>query len=97
VPQTYEFDHFLPAERDESLPLVVLYAAPSDEQFVPLFEGLYALAARAKPRLQLAVRWKPDTGAERVQGYVPDFAVEAVIKDGFETVEVEDVAGACSV
>ncbi|TNY21400.1 Proteophosphoglycan ppg4, partial [Rhodotorula diobovata] len=93
VPQTYEFDHFLPAERDESLPLVVLYAAPSDEQFVPLFEGLYALAARAKPRLQLAVRWKPDTGAERVQGYVPDFAVEAVIKDGSETVEVEDVAG----
>ncbi|KPV76430.1 uncharacterized protein RHOBADRAFT_52440 [Rhodotorula graminis WP1] len=90
-PATYDFDHFLPADLDESLPLVVLYAAPTDEAFVALFKGLYALAARPSPRIQLALRWKPDTAVE-LQGYAPDFAVEAVIKDGFEAPEVKDVA-----
>ncbi|GAA5852391.1 hypothetical protein JCM9279_001186 [Rhodotorula babjevae] len=90
-PATYDFDHFLPADLDESLPLVVLYAAATDESFVALFEGLYSLAARPRPRIQLALRWKPDTAVER-EGYAPDFAVEAVIQDGFEAPEVKDVA-----
>ncbi|BGP38538.1 killer toxin resistant protein [Rhodotorula kratochvilovae] len=89
--ETYDFDRFLPAKRDASLPLVVLYAAPTDEAFPALFEGLYALASQRRPRLQLALRWKPDTAVER-EGYEPDFAVEAVIKEGVETPEVTDTA-----
>ncbi|GAA6054209.1 hypothetical protein JCM3770_001393 [Rhodotorula araucariae] len=90
-PETFDFDRFLPAERDASLPLVVLYAATTDEAFPALFEGLYALANTARPRLQLALRWKPDTAFVR-QGYEPDFAVEAIIQEGVEMPEVTNTA-----
>ncbi|GAA5855799.1 hypothetical protein JCM8547_000360 [Rhodosporidiobolus lusitaniae] len=91
--ELYDFDHLLPTVRDESLPLVVLYAAPTDEAFPPLYEGLYALAKPkyGKPRVQFAIRWKLDSEAPETHWY-PDFAAEATVKSGLEIAEVKDVA-----
>ncbi|GAA5913386.1 hypothetical protein JCM6882_004106 [Rhodosporidiobolus microsporus] len=92
-PKTYPFDRFFPAERDESLPLVVFYAAPTDEAFPELFEALYALAKpkAGKPRLQFALRWKPDTKTP-VEHYLPDFVAEAALTSGVEVPEIKDVS-----
>jgi hypothetical protein len=91
---TYAFDRYLPSVRDESLPLVVLYAAPTDENFPVLFEFLYNLAQPrfGKARVQFAIRWKPDTKVVTVGGF-PDFSVEAIVKSGVEVEDVKDVAG----
>ncbi|GAA5936022.1 uncharacterized protein JCM15063_002684 [Sporobolomyces koalae] len=63
APELHSFDRLLPAARNESLPLVVLYAAATDEVFPALFDLLYKLAqpAAGSPRLQFALRWKPNT------------------------------------
>jgi hypothetical protein len=92
--KTYPFDHYLPETRDETVPVVVLYAAPTDENFPVLFEVLYKLAKPqfGQPRIQFALRWKPDTQAAAEYDY-PDFAVKAVVKSGLEVEEVKDVKG----
>ncbi|GAA6011345.1 hypothetical protein JCM10207_008308 [Rhodosporidiobolus poonsookiae] len=92
-PALHTFDRLLPLARDESLPLVVLYAAPTDEKFPAMFEALYALAApkAGKPRLQFAIRFKPDTKFS-IESYRSGFAVEATIESGFEVPKVDDVA-----
>ncbi|GAA6037240.1 hypothetical protein JCM8097_008638 [Rhodosporidiobolus ruineniae] len=92
VPQLRSFDHIYQGERNESLPLVVLYATPTDEAFPELFNALVSLARPrfGIPRLQFALRWKPDTGAPVVQG-LPDFTVEAQVNSGFEVSQVKDV------
>ncbi|GAA5974262.1 hypothetical protein JCM11641_003363 [Rhodosporidiobolus odoratus] len=93
TPKTYPFDRFLPLIRNESLPFVVLYAASSDEAFPRLFEALHALAQpkAGKPRLQFALRWKPDTQAGP-EYYAPEFSAEVTIQSGIELSEVADVA-----
>lgn len=59
-PELYPFDRLLPKIRDESLPLIVLYASATDEAFPTLFDFLHKLAqpANGHPRIQLALRWK---------------------------------------
>uniref|UniRef100_A0A0K3C8L8 BY PROTMAP: gi/342320670/gb/EGU12609.1/ Proteophosphoglycan ppg4 [Rhodotorula glutinis ATCC 204091] n=1 Tax=Rhodotorula toruloides TaxID=5286 RepID=A0A0K3C8L8_RHOTO len=77
--------------RNSSLPLVVLYAAPTDEALPELYNALHALAAPASgrpPRLQFAIRWRPDPKL-KLQSYEPDWRVEAAIKDGYEVPQVQ--------
>ncbi|GEM06799.1 UDP-glucose:glycoprotein glucosyltransferase [Rhodotorula toruloides] len=91
-PKTYSFDRFFPYDAlNSSLPLVVLYAAPTDEALPELYNALHALAAPASgrpPRLQFAIRWRPDLKLE-LQSYEPDWRVEAAIMDGFEAPQIE--------
>ncbi|GAA5919728.1 hypothetical protein JCM1841_000772 [Sporobolomyces salmonicolor] len=93
TPQLYPFDRLLPTIRDDSLPLVVLYGAPSDEAFPGLFELLHGLASprAGAPRLQFALRWKPDTGREHELS-LGHFAAEAEIKEGVETLAAEPLS-----
>ncbi|KAL7343033.1 Proteophosphoglycan ppg4 [Rhodotorula toruloides] len=91
-PKTYSFDRFFPHDsQNSSLPLVVLYAAPTDEALPELYNALHALAAPASgrpPRLQFAIRWRLDPKLE-LQSYEPDWRVEAAIKDGYKAPQVE--------
>ncbi|PRQ78060.1 hypothetical protein AAT19DRAFT_9128 [Rhodotorula toruloides] len=91
-PKTYSFDRFFPHDiQNSSLPLVVLYAAPTDEALPELYNALHALAAPASgrpPRLQFAIRWRPDPKL-KLQSYEPDWRVEAAIKDGYEVPQVQ--------
>lgn len=91
-PKTYAFDRFFPHDTlNSSLPLVVLYAAPTDEALPELYNALHALAepASGRPaRLQFAIRWRPDPKLEQ-QSYEPDWRVEAAIKDGYEAPQIE--------
>ncbi|GAA5890567.1 hypothetical protein JCM5296_004299 [Sporobolomyces johnsonii] len=90
TPQLYPFDRLVPTIRDDALPLVVLYGAPSDEAFPGLFELLHGLASprAGEPRLQFALRWKPDTGHEHELS-LGLFTAEAEIKAGVETLAAE--------
>jgi hypothetical protein len=92
------FDALLPAERDASLPLpfVVLYATPVDEEFPALYDLLSALAQPkfGRPRLQFAVRWKPDTRADDEYRPVPLFSAQLDLKEGsIAAVESSDLSG----
>ncbi|BGP14496.1 hypothetical protein JCM10213_003082 [Rhodosporidiobolus nylandii] len=93
TPETYSFDRFLPAGRNESLPLVILYGAPTSESFPALYDALHALAQPrvGKPRLQFALRFKPDTQSP-VNYFLPDFVAEATVKSGLDLRKIEEAA-----
>lgn len=57
-PALYPFDHSLPSPISSTLPIVILYASPSDSTFAPLFNLVYELSSAS--RLQLVMRWKPE-------------------------------------
>ncbi|ORY74278.1 hypothetical protein BCR35DRAFT_306724 [Leucosporidium creatinivorum] len=83
-PMDLGFDVLLPAKRDTALPFVVLYATPVDEEFPALYDLLSALAQPkfGRPRLQFAVRWKPDTQAAAERRPIPLFSAKLDIKEG---------------
>lgn len=90
------FDVLLPAERDAALPFVVLYATPVDEEFPALYDLLSALAQPkfGRPRLQFAVRWKPDTQAAEQPRPIPLFSAKLDVKEGsIPAVELADISG----
>ncbi|GAA5976038.1 hypothetical protein JCM10908_005365 [Rhodotorula pacifica] len=88
-PKVEPFDRLLPPVRNESLPLVVLYAAPRDEAFPKIYERLHMLATGEAPRLQLALRWRSDP-KDDTEGFVASFRAEATIKEGLSVPEVQD-------
>lgn len=77
-------DTLLPSTHNASLPFFVLYATPIDEDFPPLYDLLHKLAASLvnPPRLQFAVRWKPDNKGEQTPKSLPHFSASLEVKEG---------------
>ncbi|GAA6063990.1 hypothetical protein JCM10212_002422 [Sporobolomyces blumeae] len=86
APALYEFDRLLPPTRSEKLPLVVLYASPTDEAFPALFDLVYNLAKPAwgQPRLQFALRWKANSDSD-TEYPLQRFDATASVVSGVET------------
>ncbi|GAA5965188.1 hypothetical protein JCM3765_002871 [Sporobolomyces pararoseus] len=93
TPELYAFDRLLPATRNSSLPLVVLYAAPTDEAFPGLFDFLHKLAQPTSgfPRLQFALRWKINTDAPATL-FAGRYDVKAHLETGKEHESIEDIS-----
>lgn len=87
-PDVYTFDRFLPSTRNESLSLVILYAAPTDEGFPALYDLLNKLAQppAGHPRLQFALRWKINTEAPATT-FSGRYDVKAELEGNVEVVE----------
>lgn len=92
-PTLHSFDRILPTSRNDSLPLVVLYASPTDERFPALFDFLHNLASpkSVQPRLQFALRWKTNKDAP-ANSLLNHFDVQAVIE---RAESVNSVGGKC--
>ncbi|GAA5914311.1 uncharacterized protein JCM6883_001811 [Sporobolomyces salmoneus] len=93
TPELHLFDRLLPAQRNESLPLVVLYAAPTDEGFPALFDALHKLAQppAGYPRLQFALRWKVNTESP-ITLFTGGYDVKAQLESESKVAEIEDLS-----